>query len=1328
MSNILKENINKRYIGLTNKSYEYMVDTLKRNIGSLNQGEDKYGTPIGMLASTDNGEHGWFYKDARKKAYYDYIGYVEKEYYQGTKNIVDYITADVKMSNFNNNNLNLNNSIVGVVRDYGHSNPNGSTDTNVGYINNFYLKNTIQNTIEENKKRAKKSDGITNGLSYLFSVDGDYGMTNNNIEPLKGRPRTQNEILGNLIPWSTVDSYYNSLYASKHRVANMVDTNDGSIGDIFSGVSARDISEIFGDTNLNSGLSNIYDPFGNFYSITYSLGIISASTPKTQDFITKSLLGYDLLENHYQGLLSLDFLNDNNVAHPRQKYYVSNGSRGTNYIDAIVGVLPSSSASIETAGGAKAVRYDGSVVRTDLFNAGNSTLWAAKTLWQYAESEGMVIGSPMGSETITSNSGANYGTYKQYAEENLANKKDLLNKTNKHFKQHHFDTIIGRFHTDKLGSVTEARANTDIFTTAISQYGMSHGRNLLKKNPTIDNGYSNPYCRVWTYHHQYKSLQEAIRPFSEGDGDEAKRTSLADSELEYYRATGEGSFNGSMITRLEELGVKSKTNGQVKFTTLVDDDGVKLTNRAEKCMFSIENLAWKGLGRQNGQYALEDEQKGPLGGRIMWFPPYDLKFNEDTVTNWHPTQIIGRGEQMYTYINTERSGSLSFTLLIDHPSIINGWRGNVDGGDAVGDVDDINSNEQQLLRFFAGCEVLEKRRKLKPIKSSLKNEGDKKIISQSIPSGREEKFSFFVFFPNNYTGIDDSDNGVNPIEYLLNGVGGQKIKSDDEWIDLPTQMNKQYFLDGEKVGGYEVHQATKGVSVVKNITSPDGKTLDLAIINDGNKNIQIGKYFTDKQPKGDNRPRKNWAYRIDNNYITQSLSNDDYYDLKSYGLNGANYVKAFEPHGIGVNEQSNFYSLADVYGALTNKGKDVLGESWDESNIQSLKNILKTYKVTRVLTNGYASTDGYDTINRTELAPNRAKTVKDWMCKSMPNVFHTDMFPPNGMGEVGENSGSGDPNTFNAKVWRCVKVDVYYSVEDVEDTMERVLKQPTTVATTNTYKPSNINLFDNLTALGVNNTESIVNKILNSGINSITEGELREYIELLQNPYSNSTNLTNVQLKAIGSLVERVVTEIEAESMKTGAGVAYAAQHKEGNRYKDEYRFFSELKINEPFMHSKLVEKIKYFDPAFHSVTPEGFNARLTFLQQCCRQGATNGNSDNTLGATADNLAFGRPPVCVLRLGDFFYTKIIIEGLSIDYNESTWDLNDEGVGVMPMMAKITLRFKFLGGSDLGGPITRLQNAVSFNYYANTGVYDNRSEMVKYNEQGEIGDFKSTTIK
>jgi len=76
-----------------------------------------------------------------------------------------------------------------------------------------------------------------------------------------------------------------------------------------------------------------------------------------------------------------------------------------------------------------------------------------------------------------------------------------------------------------------------------------------------------------------------------------------------------------------------------------------------------------------------------------------------------------------------------------------------------------------------------------------------------------------------------------------------------------------------------------------------------------------------------------------------------------------------------------------------------------------------------------------------------------------------------------------------------------------------------------------------------------------------------------------------------------------------------------------------------------------------------------------------------------------------LRVGDFFYTKVVIESVTIDYADTTWDMNPEGFGMQPMMANITLQMKIIGGQSLKGPIDALQNAVTFNYYANSTFTD-----------------------
>jgi hypothetical protein len=169
-------------------------------------------------------------------------------------------------------------------------------------------------------------------------------------------------------------------------------------------------------------------------------------------------------------------------------------------------------------------------------------------------------------------------------------------------------------------------------------------------------------------------------------------------------------------------------------------------------------------------------------------------------------------------------------------------------------------------------------------------------------------------------------------------------------------------------------------------------------------------------------------------------------------------------------------------------------------------------------------------------------------------------------------------------------------------------------------------------------------------------------------------------------------------------------------RFFSETNFFEKLTNSDYFVFDTIREKIKYFHPAFHSMTPEGLNSRLTFLLQCTRQGAT------YPGAGPRNLAFGQPPVCILRIGDFYNTKIMIDNVSFDFEENLWDLNPEGVGVQPMIANVNISFKYIGGSSLLGPINKLQNALSFNYFANTQVYDPRADYIALdtmtNEKGD----------
>jgi hypothetical protein len=220
--------------------------------------------------------------------------------------------------------------------------------------------------------------------------------------------------------------------------------------------------------------------------------------------------------------------------------------------------------------------------------------------------------------------------------------------------------------------------------------------------------------------------------------------------------------------------------------------------------------------------------------------------------------------------------------------------------------------------------------------------------------------------------------------------------------------------------------------------------------------------------------------------------------------------------------------------------------------------------------------------------------------------------------------------------------------------------------------------------------------------------------EKLLNDNTGQTSYSNVNL----SKENYTAQSVENGSLNEMSTTFYDEQE---YSYDNEYLYFSEV-MGDEIIRKSIIDKVRYFDPTYHSITPEGFNARLTFLHQCTRQGPSNAVTSGRVNKEspdylkfAGNLAFGRAPYCILRIGDFFNTKICIDSLSVNYDNNgiQWDMNPEGVGLQPMFANISISFKFLGGQDITGPIERLQNAVTANYYANASIYSRHSDSDTY---------------
>jgi hypothetical protein len=114
------------------------------------------------------------------------------------------------------------------------------------------------------------------------------------------------------------------------------------------------------------------------------------------------------------------------------------------------------------------------------------------------------------------------------------------------------------------------------------------------------------------------------------------------------------------------------------------------------------------------------------------------------------------------------------------------------------------------------------------------------------------------------------------------------------------------------------------------------------------------------------------------------------------------------------------------------------------------------------------------------------------------------------------------------------------------------------------------------------------------------------------------------------------------------------------------------------------------FQPAFFSGDKVDFVTKMDFLGKLTRPSSAKSNS---------GFSFTRPPVCHIKLGDWWDSDIIIDSVSFNMTNAPWTL--DGGRVQPMWATVSINFKFVGsyGSSNGLPV--LSDDVS-GFYAPKG--------------------------
>ena len=577
----------------------------------------------------------------------------------------------------------------------------------------------------------------------------------------------------------------------------------------------------------------------------------------------------------------------------------------------------------------------------------------------------------------------------------------------------------------------------------------------------------------------------------------------------------------------------------------------KKGNDSKKYMLSIENLAWR---TSDLFLNLPECEKGPNGGRIMWFPPYDLKFTDSSTSNWNENDFLGRPEKVHTYKNTTRTGTLEFSIVVDHPSVLNVITNRVlENQSSVERVNGI------LESFFSGC-----------LKYDL---------------------------------------------YELAKIYNTMTLSELE--EIQKQVQESYTVKDE----VDILNRTY-------ITGKDPSTVDEVgenVIEDKSSEFEEFKYmslyFDNDIPLVGNKSTYETLY---NTYINKRTYNKS--DLKDF---------------MNLYVENNFNGI--------NKFIEKANKFLEDENAQITINLV-----------GSASKPQTDEYN-ISLGTRRTDKAQEYI---MSKIKYSDRF------KFGEVTSTGENTKVTAKTFtpKGLKGDSF-TVENCSNFAQDKIYSQQAMACRRTLI-SNIKATISTKPKKKEPTETITNS---------------DVIIKRQKKEKNFTEITNKLYRNVSKKVlQKLLSECD---------------------------YFATIEETDPFIYNSLKEKLKYFSPAFHSTTPEGLNGRLTFLQQCLRPGNTiptikkDGTKDYK---DAKNTTFGIPPVLVLRVGDFFHTKIIPGTLGLTYEHL--DLNPEGIGLQPMIAKVTLSFTFVGAHGLDTAIDKLQNALNFNYYANTEVYDARADV------------------
>jgi hypothetical protein len=798
-------------------------------------------------------------------------------------------------------------------------------------------------------------------------------------------------------------------------------------------------------------------------------------------------------------------------------------------------------------------------------------------------------------------------------------------------------------------------------------------------------------------------------------------------------------FNNSVLDNTYNLNIAP--------LRLPDSTNIK-DGKVKKYMFSLENLAWRTSSEPGFTYDdLPICERGPNGGRIMWFPPYDLKFSDSSTASWNETSFLGRPEPIYTYKNTKRSGTLSWTIIVDSPASMNTIIEKQLANFSPEQVDSIMDS------FFAGCvkyDLYDLAAKFNQIPISelytyqelLQNprltDEEKNLVLSEIPVISKESTN------KANTTVTNANGGANGTD--SNGAGTQSnndTKKDSVTSStLETSFNEYigyafYFDNDCPICGSSTLTKidtpyTDWYNIYLNQKSTYTGTYPPEKVKSGNAEFSrdgIGAFFDDvvignfEKIKSDFLPVKlkealvdlEGTVTIEFKGSASAPASNDYNDNLSQRRNST-VENWFKKQTIGDRKVTDWIKSGKLKLKFTAKGEELSipksgtkdGDNPSVTNYTLKDPIDCTTNIIDTKTNTVTGKSQWYSIPAmacrrvaiTKITLTDTKKVAKWKCGGTGDGKCITA-------EDGTFANQIDCENADPSVLGCKKIEP---------------KKPWKC------NPNGEGCIESPDGIGDYSTQD---ECLKNCTKALTTFDCIDG-KCIEQAHANGQFKTKDACETSCGNVVITPPPTPTPTPEIKKTIKEGISKKILRRLFSECDYFEIIKESNPMVYSSIQDKVKYFSPAFHSMTPEGLNARLTFLNQCVRPGQTIpviGPDGKPKYNDARNTSFGSPPVLVLRVGDFYNTKIIPSSMGIQYEPLIYDINPEGIGVQPMIAKITMNFDFIGGHGLAGPVAQLQNALSFNYYANTEIYDERSvatESTKEKDEKIVGQIVNKT--